>query len=58
MRQPSQGVRLVHELGELGAAEELFERSHYRPDVDDGLRSDGIHVFRGHPLAHHAFHPV
>ena len=58
VRQPGQRVRLVHELRQLRGAEELLQRRHDGPDVDDRLRRDRVHVLRGHPLADDALHPV
>ncbi len=57
MRQPGQRVGLVHELRELAGAEELLDRRHHRPDVDQGLRRDRLDVLGRHPLADDALHP-
>ena len=58
VREPGERVRLVHELRQLRGAEELLQRRHHGPDVDDRLRRDRVHVLRGHPLADDALHPV
>ncbi len=50
MGEPGQRVGLVHELAELARAEELFDRSRDRADVDQALGSDRIRVLGGHPL--------
>ena len=49
-------VGLVHELGQLGGAEELLDGRHDRADVDEGLRRDVVSVLGGHALAHDALH--
>ena len=51
-------VRLVHELRQLRRAEELLQRRHDGPDVDDRLRRDRVDVLRRHPLADDALHAV
>ena len=56
--QPREAVGLVHELGQLRGAEELFHRRHDRADVDDRLRGDRVGVFRRQTLADDALHPV
>src|SRR5947209_1605915 len=58
VREPGERVRLVHELRELRRAEELLQRRHDRPDVDDRLRRDRVDVLGRHPLAHDALHAV
>ncbi len=58
MREPGERVRLVHELRQLRGAEELLQRGHHGPDVDDRLRRDRVDVLRRHPLADDALHPV
>src|SRR5262245_5566129 len=55
--QACQRVGLVHELGQLGGAEELLDRRHHRTNVDQGLRCDRLDVLSGHPLADDALHP-
>ena len=57
MGQTRQRVVLVHELAELAGAEELFDGGDDRPDVDQGLRRDGLDVLGGHALAHDPLHP-
>ena len=54
--QTGQRVDLVHELAQLAGAEELLDRGHDRPDVDEGLRRDRLHVLRGHALLDDALH--
>ena len=56
--QPGERVGLVHELAELGGAEELLQRRHDRADVDDRLRRDRVGVLGGQALAHDALHAV
>ena len=51
-------VGLVHELAELGGAEELLQRRHHRPDVDQGLRRDRLDVLGRHPVPDHPLHPA
>ena len=51
-------VRLLHELRQLRGAEELLQRGHDRPDVDDRLRRDRVDVLGRHPLADDALHAV
>ena len=58
VRQAGQAVRLVHELAELGGAEELLQRGHDRADVDDRLRRDRVRVLGREALADDALHPV
>ena len=58
VREAGERVRLVHELRQLRGAEELLQRRHDRPDVDDRLRRDRVDVLRRHPLAHDALHAV
>jgi hypothetical protein len=38
VRELVERVRLLHELRQLAAAEELLDRGHHRPDVDELLR--------------------
>ena len=56
MGQTRQRVDLVHELAQLAGAEELLDGSHDRPDVDQGLRRDGLDVLRRHALLDDALH--
>ena len=58
VREAGERVRLVHELRELRGAEELLQRRHDRPDVDDRLRRDRVDVLRRHPLADDPLHAV
>ena len=56
VRQSGERVVLVHELRQLGGAEELLDRGHDRADVDQGLRRDRLDVLGRHALADHALH--
>ena len=56
--QTGDRVGLVHELAQLGGAEELLQRRHHRPDVDQGLRRDRLDVLGGHPVPDDALHPA
>ena len=58
MGEAGERVRLVHELRQLRGAEELLQRRHDGPDVDDRLRRDRVDVLRRHPLADDPLHPV
>ena len=58
MGQTVERVGLLHELRQLRGAEELLQRGHDRPDVDDRLRRDRVDVLGRHPLAHDALHAV
>src|SRR3546814_12478774 len=40
VRQPGDRVGLVHELRQLRGPEELLQRRHHGPDVDQALRRD------------------
>ena len=57
VRQFRQRVGLVHELRELATPEELLDRRHHRPDVDQDLGRDLGGVLDRHALADHPFHP-
>ena len=57
VREPGERVRLVHELRQLAGPEELLDRGHDRPDVDERLGRDGLHVLGRHALAHDPLHP-
>ena len=57
MGQLGQGVGLVHELGELRTAEELLDGRHHRPDVDQRLGRDDVHILDGHAFLDHPLHP-
>ena len=56
VRQLGQRVRLVHELRELRAAEELLHRRDDRADVDQRARRRLVRVDDRHALAHDALH--
>jgi hypothetical protein len=56
VRESGERVRLVHELRELAGPEELLDGGHDRPDVDERLRRDLLHVLRRHALADHTLH--
>ena len=56
VRELGKRVVLVHELGQLGGAEELLHRRRDRLDVDERLRRDLAHVLRAHALPDHALH--
>src|SRR5581483_8017041 len=49
-------VRLLHELRELRAAEELLDRGDHRADVDELLRGRLLRLDDGHALAHDTLH--
>ena len=49
-------VGLVHELGELAAAEELLHGRHDGPDVDERVGGGLVHLLDGHALLDHALH--
>src|SRR5680860_117436 len=57
VRQTGDRVGLVHELRELGGSEELLQRRHHGPDVDQRLRRDRLDVLGRHPLADDSLHP-
>ena len=54
--QFSQRVVLVHELGQLAAAEEFLHGGHHRTDVDQSLGRDHIGILESHPFPDHPFH--
>ena len=54
VRQLSQRVVVVHELGQLGGTEELLDRRGNRADVDELLRLDLRLILHAHALAHDA----
>ena len=56
MSQLCQRVVLVHELGQLAAAEEFFNSSNNRTNVDESLRSDNLSILNGHTLFNYSFH--
>ena len=51
-----QRVGLVHELGQLAAAEELLHRRHHGPDVDERVRRRLLGIGDRHPLLDDALH--
>src|SRR2546428_8159857 len=57
VRQLGQRFRLIHELRQLTAAEELFDRGHDRTNVDQYLRRDLPGLLNGHPLTDDTLHP-
>ena len=57
VRQFGQGVGLIHKLRQLARPEKFFDRRHNRPNVDQGLRRNHIHILDCHPFPNHAFHP-
>ena len=56
VRDAGGGVRLVHELRELRASEELLDGRHDGTDVHQGLRRDLVGLLHAHALAHDALH--
>ena len=54
--QLGERVRLVHELAELAATEELLHRRHDRADVDEGVRGRLVDLLDRHALADDALH--
>ncbi|MPM20381.1 hypothetical protein SDC9_66810 [bioreactor metagenome] len=56
MGQLGQGVCLIHELRQRRGSEELLNGGDDRPDVDEGLRRDDLHVLGGHTLFDYALH--
>ena len=55
-RELGERVRLVHELAQLAAAEELLHRRHDRPDVDERVRRRLVDLLDRHALADDALH--
>ena len=55
-RELGQRVRLVHELRQLGPAEELLHRRHDRADVDEGVGRRLVDLLDRHALADDALH--
>ena len=51
MRQLGQRVGLVHELGELGGAEELLDGRRNRADIDERRRRRMLEILNGHALS-------
>src|SRR5581483_5731071 len=56
-RQLGERVRLVHELAELAAAEELLHRRHDGTDVDEAARRRLLDLLDRHSLADDPLHP-
>src|SRR5687768_11531976 len=54
--QLRQRVRLIHELAQLAAAEELLHRGHHRADVDESVRGCLVGIGDRHPLLDDALH--
>ena len=50
MRDLRQGVGLVHELGQLGGAEELLDHGRHGLAVDEIIRLEGLDLAQAHPL--------
>src|SRR5260370_9008246 len=51
-----QGIRLLHELGELAAAKELAHRRHHGANVDQGIGRRLAWLLDAHALLHDALH--
>src|SRR5581483_9798857 len=51
-----QGTGLVHKLRELAAAEEFFQCSHNRANVNQGVGRRLARLLDAHPLVDHALH--
>ena len=56
MRQLTQRVVLIHELGQLGGTEELLHSSRHRLDIDQRLRGDPFQILRRHTLSDNTLH--
>ena len=56
VRQFCQRVRLIHELGQLAAPEELARGGHHRADVGQRCGRDLLRVADGHALSHNPLH--
>ena len=56
MGKLGQGVSLLHELGQLAAAEELTDNRHHRADVDQSHGGDLLWVADAHAFLHHPLH--
>ena len=54
--QARKRVVLIHELRELGGAEELLDRSRQRADVDQRGRGDRLRILSRHALTNRALH--
>ena len=57
VRDLRQRIRLVHELGELAAAEEFLDRCHDRLRIDEIVRQHRFHIQEIHPLLDASLHP-
>lgn len=59
MGQFRQRVGLVHELGQRRRAEKLLDGRHYRPDIDQRLGGDDVHILclQGHAFPDDPLHP-
>ena len=51
-----QRVVLVHELGQLAAAEEFLNRSYDRTDINQSLRRNSLGILNSHALLNHTLH--
>ena len=56
MSQLCQRVVLVHKLRKLAAAEEFFNSSNNRTDINKRLRRDNIDILNGHTFFYNTFH--
>ena len=56
MRQLCQRVVLIHELRQLAAAEEFFNSSNNRTDIDQCLRRNNLSILNRHTLSYNALH--
>ena len=57
MGQLRKRVRLIHELGQLGRTEKLFDGRRYRANIDKVYRHCAFNVLNGHALANNALKP-
>ena len=53
----TQGVGLIHELGELGGPEKLFDHRLHRLGVHQVMRHQGVQVLDGHAFFDGPLHP-
>ena len=49
-------IGLIHELGQLAAAEEFFYSRCHRSDVHQSLRRRDLNILNGHSLFYDTFH--
>ncbi|MNC63342.1 hypothetical protein D3C75_1134590 [compost metagenome] len=56
MRKLSKRVRLVHKLGQLRTAEELFDGGDNGTYVNQCLRCNRVGILNRHSLTHYALH--